>query len=577
MTKTMGSSMALVSQRDEVFDGLLRRNNSGLDIDVFSDVSQLTRFDKHKFSVVVYDMHIVDNNVSLAKKQIITIKKEDPTRIIIVLGDKRPLLELLKMGIQPIVYRAFSDPLTYSQIVLCLVSATKSNLNLKQREESGENLIVSVYDDSVSLVEVPKIKNKSFNYLSIALISFVLIGGVLIMVIQANEPKTLSSKTVSINTSVESNSKSIEQSAQNEVLSELSVLASKAESEGRLLMPKKDSALAYYNKMIEIDPYDTNAYEGRKRIINHLERNIPESIAQNEYVIAQEHIRILSGLDPLNKNSTLLSDQLSFTVKARIKKMQMLDNKKKVEELNEVLKSLGETFVESKVALNERQQKQKILLDIDQAISMVNFDLEAQNYAMNLLVDARNNKTISAINVIDRFKVLSLRLFGQANKAIDLQDIDQAKKLLKTLKVLDVHKKNITALEKSIADSQQSNVDVAAIEKKGIDDQKSDFVNSDDKPGLVIMEAKLVERTAPIYPDRAIDRNIEGWVEMSYTVIETGKVTNIEVIDSLPKVIFNRAAVVALSKWTYEAAFNTQTGQAISSDLRVRLSFKLKD
>jgi len=85
--------------------------------------------------------------------------------------------------------------------------------------------------------------------------------------------------------------------------------------------------------------------------------------------------------------------------------------------------------------------------------------------------------------------------------------------------------------------------------------------------------AKLVEQTAPEYPDRAYDRKLEGWVELEFLVDSSGAVKNISIIQSEPERIFDSAAVKAVRQWKFEPA--ERAGAPVESQERRRLVFKL--
>jgi protein TonB len=59
-------------------------------------------------------------------------------------------------------------------------------------------------------------------------------------------------------------------------------------------------------------------------------------------------------------------------------------------------------------------------------------------------------------------------------------------------------------------------------------------------------------RVPPQYPERAASRGIEGWVQLGFTVNETGGCENISVIASDPPEIFDKAAIRALERWRYK-------------------------
>lgn len=58
-------------------------------------------------------------------------------------------------------------------------------------------------------------------------------------------------------------------------------------------------------------------------------------------------------------------------------------------------------------------------------------------------------------------------------------------------------------------------------------------------------------RINPDYPQRALSRGLEGWVQVQFTISETGAVINPIVVDSMPKGIFDDAALKAIARWRY--------------------------
>jgi len=58
---------------------------------------------------------------------------------------------------------------------------------------------------------------------------------------------------------------------------------------------------------------------------------------------------------------------------------------------------------------------------------------------------------------------------------------------------------------------------------------------------------------APNYPRKAAIAKIEGWVEIEFTITETGTVINPKVIKSKPVRIFDREALRAIMKYKFKA------------------------
>ena len=59
-------------------------------------------------------------------------------------------------------------------------------------------------------------------------------------------------------------------------------------------------------------------------------------------------------------------------------------------------------------------------------------------------------------------------------------------------------------------------------------------------------------KIAPRYPRKAALAGKEGWVKVEFTVTELGTVTDVKVIDSQPRRLFDRAAKKAILKWKFK-------------------------
>lgn len=61
-----------------------------------------------------------------------------------------------------------------------------------------------------------------------------------------------------------------------------------------------------------------------------------------------------------------------------------------------------------------------------------------------------------------------------------------------------------------------------------------------------------IVKVSPQYPQRALQRGLEGWVLVEFTVTSAGTVKDVKVVDAEPADIFNRAAVDAAQKFKYK-------------------------
>ena len=84
-----------------------------------------------------------------------------------------------------------------------------------------------------------------------------------------------------------------------------------------------------------------------------------------------------------------------------------------------------------------------------------------------------------------------------------------------------------------------------------------------------------IVRVAPVYPSRALARGLEGFVDMSFTVTETGTVINPIVLQSTSS-LFERAATRAVLKFKYKPRVVDGIPVAVSG-VKTRITFELED
>jgi TonB family protein len=82
----------------------------------------------------------------------------------------------------------------------------------------------------------------------------------------------------------------------------------------------------------------------------------------------------------------------------------------------------------------------------------------------------------------------------------------------------------------------------------------------------------LVKSVQAVYPAKAEAGQIEGWVELDFTVTETGEVKDIAVHGANPPRVFEAAAITALSQWRYKPVLKDAKPVTLRSRIRIRFT-----
>tara|TARA_R110002167_G_scaffold108772_8_gene277653 strand:+ start:1771 stop:2415 length:645 start_codon:yes stop_codon:yes gene_type:complete len=83
-----------------------------------------------------------------------------------------------------------------------------------------------------------------------------------------------------------------------------------------------------------------------------------------------------------------------------------------------------------------------------------------------------------------------------------------------------------------------------------------------------------IVRVAAVYPRRALQRGIEGYVDVEFTVSKLGSVTSPKVIQAEPEGIFEQAALDATLKYKYKPRVVNGEPMEVSG-VEVRVKFEL--
>jgi TonB family protein len=83
----------------------------------------------------------------------------------------------------------------------------------------------------------------------------------------------------------------------------------------------------------------------------------------------------------------------------------------------------------------------------------------------------------------------------------------------------------------------------------------------------------LVKSVQPPYPPKAEKTGVEGWVELDFTVTETGTVQDVAVNAAKPPGVFEAAATAALLQWRFKPL--VRDAKTVATRARIRIRFAL--
>jgi TonB family protein len=100
------------------------------------------------------------------------------------------------------------------------------------------------------------------------------------------------------------------------------------------------------------------------------------------------------------------------------------------------------------------------------------------------------------------------------------------------------------------------------------------IIDRDAARPIPVSELNVLNYVAPRYPPRAVARDIEGWVDVEFTVNLEGQPRDITILDASHDRYFRKEAVDAVSQWVFEP--RVVRGSAVAQRTSARITFKLQ-
>ena len=522
-------------------------------------------------AIIIFDIDSVGGNVDTAIDQALKLKQNDPTQVLMMVGEKETLNEILKSSIQPLVYRAFNKPVSANQIFLAFKSAHTLNAELIEKQAAGEDIMVVGPAENRTSVESLAAQRKTnpaiyaaMGIAVLAILGFVFFGG----------GEDESDRPLVIDTPAEVPDQTEELAVNTaEITNELNQKASTAILEGRYVSPKGDNALEYYDQVLEIDPYDPTAYEGRKTIAESMRTSYNEMVAAADFEGAAKTIEALRKIEPLNLENDRLSDSLGKAITDHVKKIQATGSAEDIEKITADLERLDSKVTGSSSATEALKAEKVLIAKIDKSLKSGNLTPPQKGNAYSLVSDALKGNKISKANSEPRVKELSSKLLALANENFSTDNLDETAKLSALVKRLNVDRSGLAELNKKVKEKEEQMATAKAeAAKEPIPEPVAEVKPEPPK----IIPAKIISRSPPRYPSRAQKKGTEGWVQVLFHVDPDGKPVDIQIQDAEPKNTFDTAAVKSVEKWRFSPSRNQDTGEAVLSvPISTKVQFRL--
>jgi len=289
------------------------------------------------------------------------------------------------------------------------------------------------------------------------------------------------------------------------------------------LVGGKDSAHTYLLSARKLDPADPGVQQGIALLSTQLQRNAREAIRENRLDEAGNWLLNAVALDVDQPEIAMLRADLESA-------------------------RLG----------NVRADRARLLVLANQRIAQGRL-IEPAGDSARHYVDLLRAADPAFEGLADTSALLATRALTESRELVKAGNPERAEVMLRTAADAGAPESEITAITADIAAART--VKTAAA-----------------RPEPAVLPENALRRTRlvpPEYPARALERGVEGWVDIEFTVATDGTTRDPVVRAAEPEGIFDRAALQAVGRWRYEPRI--VNGAVVEQRVEARVRFQLKD
>jgi TonB family protein len=304
--------------------------------------------------------------------------------------------------------------------------------------------------------------------------------------------------------------------AAEDKVSPLLELAAQRVKDAQLIEPEKDSALFYMHEALRLDPESVAAHQAQQDLAATLLAEGRAAVDRRDFTHAARWIEAAKGVAAA-ADTNAAEDSLAAA-------RRQAD----ADAWNSLLKNAA-----------DRLQQDRLIEPPED---------NAKYYLLTLRsLDPGNPGLAAALSD------LGTRLVVKARRAIGLAQYDAAKSWLDEAAAIGFASPDTVSARHDLDAALAAQAFLANIVAAG--------------------ELALVKSVQPKYPPKAESGKVEGWVELDFTVAESGNVKDIAIHAASVSGVFDGAATSALSQWRFKPVI--RDAKAVAQRARIRIRFTL--
>jgi protein TonB len=313
---------------------------------------------------------------------------------------------------------------------------------------------------------------------------------------------------------------------------------------GMLVEPQEYSAWTLYRNVVKSEPNNAAAIEGLSKVADELVRRGETALEQGRFDDARATVERVRAALPQHAGMKALAERIWPAATAggaaageafKPELPQQAPPKVAPVQVQQAPKPAVDPVAEIKQKFDEAMAAGRLLTPAADS---------AKHYVEVLSSKHPDNDVTRSAR--DR---LSHEFLARATQSFDAHDLDAAGVWIDEADHLGADPVNVRAARGQLVDQQ------IALESA--------------KP-IPASAMKIKTYVKPVYPPRALDRGLEGWVDVEFTVQPDGTTSNIAVAAASHDSYFRREALTAVEQWKFEPRVFMNRAIAQRSYTRIR-------
>lgn len=308
---------------------------------------------------------------------------------------------------------------------------------------------------------------------------------------------------------------------------------------GMLVEPEEYSAWTLFRRALQQDPNSREARQGLERIADELLRRAHSAVEQGRFDDARATVTRIRDAIPVHPGANDLAIRIDALARRAAPAIPVVPQEAASEEAAPPAETVSEP--EERVAEAAAPIAAEPLPEPVNPILATHEAFAAALAANELLtpMGASAKDYVGAMLAIDRTHELTQqarrqlfdRLLARARQAIVEMDTVAAETWLDEAEILAVDAARVTA-------------------ERG--ELRARLIEAESTRRVPASSLRLVSYSPPEYPARALERAIDGWVDIDFVVAKDGTTRQITVTDASHNTYFRNEAVAAIERWRFE-------------------------